>query len=117
MVFAGSVDVPVPAGALVPFGLEALIGAISQELNFVPVGDCIVKRVAIDRKSRLTPEAFARDHLHGAGQPVIVTDAMEHWSAIHKWTFEFFKSTYGSDLVVAPFGLGSDTAKLTKVGP
>jgi hypothetical protein len=76
-----------------------------------------VKWVAIERKAGIAPDVFVRDHLHGSGMPVIVTDATEYWPALHKWTFERFKIEYGSDLVVAPYGLGSETAKLTKIGP
>lgn len=58
---------------------------------------------------------LARHHLQGRGMPVIITDATEHWPARSKWTFEFFKAAYGSDLITPSLGLGSDVAKLTKL--
>ncbi len=75
-----------------------------------------MKRLQIQRKKNLSPADFARDHLQGDGLPVIVTDATEHWPARSKWTFEFFKTAYGSDFATAPLGLYSDVAKLTKLG-
>lgn len=74
-----------------------------------------MKRLAIERKSGLSRESFVHDHLDGSGAPVIITDGITRWPALRKWTFEYFRSVYGSDLVAAPFGLGGDLAKLTKL--
>jgi hypothetical protein len=63
----------------------------------------------------VSPAELARHHLQGRGMPVIITDATEHWPARSKWTFEFFKAAYGSDLITPSLGLGSDVAKLTKL--
>src|SRR5262249_11099914 len=41
------------------------------------------------------------------------TDATQNWPARSKWTFEFFKTAYGSDPAIAWLGLGSGTGKLT----
>ena len=49
----------------------------------------------------------------GVGKPVIITDATENWPARSKWTFEFFKTAYGSDPATAWLGRGSGTGKLT----
>ena len=72
-----------------------------------------VKRIQIERKSKVLPADIAREHLQGVGKPVIITDATENWPARSKWTFEFFKTAYGSDLAIAWRGLGSGTGKVT----
>jgi hypothetical protein len=74
-----------------------------------------MKTISIERKKGLLPEEFRRDHLNGAGRPVIVPDAAAQWLAHSKWTFEFFKSAFGSDFVPVGFGVGSnaEAAKLT----
>jgi hypothetical protein len=72
-----------------------------------------VKRIQIERKRRVSPADIAREHLSGVGKPVIITDATENWSARSKWTFEFFKTTYGSDLATAWLGVMGGTGKLT----
>jgi hypothetical protein len=72
-----------------------------------------VKRIQIERKSRVLPADIAREYLGGVGKPVIITDATENWAARSKWTFEFFKTSYGSDPALAWLGFGSGAAKLT----
>ena len=54
-----------------------------------------MKRIQIERKSKVSPADIAREHLQGVGKPVIITDATENWPARSKWTFEFFKTAYG----------------------
>jgi hypothetical protein len=72
-----------------------------------------VKRIQIERKSKVLPADIAREYLQGVGMPVVITDAMENWPARSKWTFEFFKTAYGSDPAIAWLGRGSGTGKLT----
>jgi Cupin-like domain len=72
-----------------------------------------VKRIQIQRKSKVLPADIAREHLQGTGLPVIITDATEKWPARSKWSFEFFKATYGSDIATAWLGTGSAIGKLT----
>lgn len=74
-----------------------------------------MQKVTIERKRDLSPEEFARDHLYGAGAPVIVVDAMTCWPALSKWSFDFFKEAFGSDFVTAAHGLDSSEVKLTKL--
>jgi hypothetical protein len=76
----------------------------------------IVKTVPIDRKQSLTREDFIRDHLHGVGQPVIITDAIQCWPAFSKWTFDYFKESYCSDFAIATPGIHSDRVKVTTLG-
>jgi hypothetical protein len=72
-----------------------------------------VKRVEIERKSEVSPAEIAEEHLQGTGKPVIITDATANWPALSKWTFDFFKKTYGSDPAIAWRGLMSGVGKLT----
>ncbi len=72
-----------------------------------------MKRIQIERKSKVLPADIAREYLQGIGKPVIVTDATENWRARSKWTFEFFKTTYGLDPALAWLGRGSGPGKLT----
>jgi Cupin-like domain len=72
-----------------------------------------VKRIQVERKSKVLPADIAREHLRGVGRPVIITDATDNWPARSKWTFEFFKIAYGHDPAVAWLGRGGDTGKLT----
>jgi Cupin-like domain len=75
-----------------------------------------LKRVLIERKSKISPADVTREHLRGRGMPVVITDGTKHWPALSKWTFEFFKATYGSDFVTPQLGLGSRIRRLTKLG-
>jgi len=72
-----------------------------------------VKRIEIERKSKVSPADITRVHLSGVGKPVIITDATENWLARSKWTFEFLKTTYGSDLATAWFGIERGPGKVT----
>src|SRR3954451_22707127 len=49
----------------------------------------------VDRRSGLPQREFAREYLEPL-KPVIVTDAIEHWTARRKWTPAFFRDAYGS---------------------
>jgi hypothetical protein len=72
-----------------------------------------VKRIQIERKSKVLQADIAQEHLWGVGKPVIITDATENWPARSKWTFEFLKTHYGSDLATAWLGINSGPAKVT----
>ena len=71
------------------------MGALTQSLKTVP----------IERAHGLTPDVFHERYLSGGGKPVVVTDALNHWGARSKWTFDFFRSRYGSDSVLVPTGM------------
>jgi hypothetical protein len=82
----------------------------------MPCHDCCevyVKRIQIERKSKVLPADITREHLWGVGKPVIITDVTANWPARSKWTFEFLKTAYGSDLATAWLGIGSGPAKVT----
>jgi len=72
-----------------------------------------MRRVEIERKSKVSPEYILEEHLRGIGKPVILCDATEKWKALSKWNFEHFAERYGSDPVVAWRGLRSGVGKLT----
>lgn len=48
----------------------------------------------VERRKNLSYEAFAREYLYPL-KPVIVTDALEKWPAMTRWTPEFFKREFG----------------------
>lgn len=59
---------------------------------------------------------FARNYLFRS-KPVIIENAIEHWDAIHKWSNDFLRASYGKDKVhikLTPRGEfeGCDSAKL-----
>ena len=91
-----------------PLGNPGLTGMTRQRCSEV-----YLKRIQIERKSKVLPADIAREYLRGVGKPVIITDATENWPARSKWTFEFFKTAYGSDLATAWLGRGSGIGKLT----
>src|SRR5262249_43109028 len=72
-----------------------------------------VKRIQVERKGKVSRADIAQEYLSGVGKPVIITDATENWPARSKWTFEFFKTAYGSDLATASLGIGLDPGKVT----
>lgn len=74
-----------------------------------------MRTVQIDRRAGLDSAAFAREYLAGTGTPVIVSDATDQWAARTKWTFDFFKSAYGADLVCPSLGIYGDIVNVTKL--
>src|ERR1700674_4028803 len=54
----------------------------------------------VDRRSNLSVREFNREY-RKPGRPVVILDAIEDWKARSTWTFDFFKSRYGSDKVLA----------------
>lgn len=49
----------------------------------------------IERRKNLSYEEFAREYLYPL-KPVIVTDVLQKWPAMQRWTPEFFKREFGS---------------------
>jgi hypothetical protein len=72
-------------------------------------------RIEIERRKRLSQDDVYRDYLCGAGRPVIVTDAIDGWKARSKWTFEFFRSQYGTDIVTPATELNSTSFKVMRL--
>jgi len=54
----------------------------------------------VDRRSGMSVKEFNREY-RSRGKPVVILDAIEKWKARSAWTFEFFKSRYGSHPVTA----------------
>lgn len=75
-----------------------------------------MKRIDIARKACIAPERFVAEHMAGVGLPVVVTDAMDAWPALSKWSFQFLRESYGRDFATASAGLYSEVAQLTTVG-
>jgi hypothetical protein len=48
----------------------------------------------------LSLKEFNREY-RSPGEPVVLLDAVDEWRARSTWTFEFFKSRYGSSRVLA----------------
>jgi hypothetical protein len=70
------------------------------------------RKVSIERAQGLAPKEFHERYLTGSGKPVILTDALNSWKARTKWTFEFFKSHYGSENVVPSIWPGDKYLKV-----
>lgn len=49
----------------------------------------------IERRQHLSYEEFATEYLYPL-RPVIVTDVLQKWSAMTRWTPEFFKREFGN---------------------
>lgn len=49
----------------------------------------------VERRSHLSYDEFVQEYA-SVGKPVIITDVMQDWKAMKKWTLNFFKSQYGS---------------------
>lgn len=48
----------------------------------------------IDRRVGLTREQFEQEYLLPP-RPVVLTDAIDHWSALGRWSPAFFMTHYG----------------------
>jgi Cupin-like domain len=53
-----------------------------------------MKLIQIERRSGVTPEEFIENYLKPK-RPVVLTDLVNDWPAIQKWTFDFLKTEYG----------------------
>ncbi len=51
--------------------------------------------LSIDRRAKLPYLEYIQEYVR-PNKPVIVTDAIEHWRALGKWTPSFFRERYGS---------------------
>lgn len=49
----------------------------------------------VERRSNLSYHEFIKEYA-SVGKPVIITDVIQDWKAITKWTLDFFKSECGS---------------------
>src|SRR6266849_183588 len=74
-----------------------------------------LRHLPIERTCSLDPEIFEQRYLTGIGKPIIVTDALNSWPALSKWSFEFFKTRYGSDHIAPRTWAGPDGMKFQKL--
>jgi hypothetical protein len=51
--------------------------------------------IVIDRREHLSYEEFCRSYLYPL-RPVVVTDVLNKWPAMHRWTPEFFQREFGN---------------------
>lgn len=72
------------------------------------------RRVEIERVQSLPQDVFHERYVSGLGRPVVITGALDDWPALSKWTFDWFKSHYGAD-VVHFRGLYKSTVKVMKL--
>jgi hypothetical protein len=70
------------------------------------------RKISIERAECPTSEIFRERYLSGSGMPVVLTDALNTWKARSKWSFDFFKSHYGSDRVVPSIWPGDKYLKV-----
>ena len=52
-------------------------------------------KLEIERRAKLSYEEFASEYLYPL-RPVVVTDALQEWPAMKRWTPQFFKEEFGS---------------------
>jgi len=75
-----------------------------------------MKRIPIERRNQLSPDLFYKEYLEGCGKPVVVTDALQAWPALSKWTFDFLKSRYADETVAPASELSSPYIRVMKFG-
>jgi hypothetical protein len=74
-----------------------------------------LRKLPIERAHGLTPEIFHERYLSGIGMPVILTDAIDSWGALSRWSFDLFKARYGADTVGPRTYVGTKRLKLMKL--
>src|SRR5215813_7013133 len=60
----------------------------------------------VDRRERLSLREFRKEYLY-PGKPVVITDAIEDWTARTRWNFDYFRSKY-TDTSVTVYRLGGE---------
>ncbi|MBZ5659097.1 MAG: cupin-like domain-containing protein [Acidobacteriia bacterium] len=71
-----------------------------------------LQTLPVERTASLTPEIFHQRYLTGSGKPVIVSDALNSWEAVSRWSFDLFKARYGADRVSPKIFRGVKRVKL-----
>lgn len=61
---------------------------------------------------KLPPQTIFQRHYLKKKQPVIITDATFQWQAMTKWTFEWFKQSYGDVIVPVIIGHANYSKKV-----
>lgn len=65
------------------------------------------KPFTIERKSGLSVEAFYRDYV-AANTPVILTDVIQQWPALQRWTPAYLREKFGNERVQIMTGRDAD---------
>jgi hypothetical protein len=63
----------------------------------------------------LTQETLHQRFLTRLGKPAILTDAIASWPALARWSFELFKTRYGSDGVTPRTWLSPGGTRFVKL--
>lgn len=73
---------------------------VDSERTASPMFDEPAQYPQIDRRAGLSVREFNREY-RSPGKPVVIVDAIDNWRARSTWTFDFFRSRYGSSTVLA----------------
>jgi histone arginine demethylase JMJD6 len=68
-----------------------------------PVAPALARGASVDRRTGLTPREFVAEYA-AKNKPVVLTDALEHWPALGKWSPEFFAREYPEKLLKFKYG-------------
>jgi len=74
-----------------------------------------LRYIPIERVQGLSPDIFCQQYLTGSGRPVVLTDAVRSWPALSRWSFQWFKTRYGSESVSPRNWVGSVGTKFQKI--
>ena len=94
---------------------HAVRGFATRAISVMSLDPDKLRRIPIERSPVVSPDVFWDRYLTGCGKPVIVTDALKGWPALSKWSFEFFKSHFGSAYVVPTAQPSSQCMKMVKL--
>jgi len=67
----------------------------SNPKSATSVVECLERYPEVDRRSGISIREFNREY-RSHRKPVVITDAIDDWKARTAWTFDFFKSKFGS---------------------
>lgn len=68
---------------------------MNSPIKDVQSGPVFSERIDRHEWSQLGSERYVQEYVYPL-KPAIITGALEHWPARHKWTFDFFQNQYGS---------------------
>lgn len=69
----------------------------------------------VQRRPGLTPEQFRKEHL-AKGIPVVIPNGAAEWPLMSKWSFDYFRDTYGEETIklVQRDGLTDDDVRFER---
>jgi hypothetical protein len=65
--------------------------------------------MTVERRSRLSAEEL-HERYYASGTPVVITDVLEPWPAVSRWSPAYFKERFGDVEVLVTTGRGADPA-------